>query len=122
MRDFFARDNKVDLIVGLLAVACLIFGSDLFVSFMLGTLSMILVGIAAALFSLFAVLMWHERPRDEREALAIMSADRLGFIAGAIALSVCVVIQTIRWEASGLLIIVLLVMILAKLAGKYLQK
>ncbi len=122
MKDFFARDNKVDLIVGLLAVICLVFGSNLFVSFMPGTLSMILVGIAAALFSLFAVLMWHESPRDEREALAIMSADRLGFIAGAIALSVCVVIQTIRWESSGLLIIVLIVMILAKLAGKYLQK
>ncbi len=122
MKDFFSSDNKADLIVGLLAVICLIFGSNLFVSFMPGTASMILVGIAAALFSLFAVLMWRENPRDEREAQAIMSADRLGFIAGAIALSICVVIQTIRWESSGLLIIVLIVMILAKLAGKYLQK
>jgi len=121
MKDLFSKDNRSDLLIGTIAIACLLLSSNLF-SFMPSTLVMIFIGIFVAAFSLFAVLIWRENPRDEREAHIMLSSDRLGFLAGAIVLSVSLVVASLRHESTNLLAVALSLMILAKLTGKYLNK
>lgn len=120
MKDFFSKDgSRSDVVIGSLAIACVVLAM---LPFMPGELSMLLTGTFIALFALFSVLIWKERPRDEREAQLVLASDRLGFLAGAVVLSLIVVIQTVRHQDTRLYVIVLVTMIIAKLIGKYLHK
>lgn len=118
----FLKDNRNDIIVGLIVVASLLLSANVFSGFMPSSLVMIAIAVFAAAFSLFAVLIWRENPRDEREAHLLLSADRLGFLAGAVVLSVGVVVEALRHESTNFLVFTLTVMILVKLIGKYLKK
>lgn len=120
MKDFFSKDSSGgDVIIGCLAIACIALAM---MPFMPGELSMLLTGIFVALFALFSMLIWREKPRDEREAQLVMASDRLGFLAGAVVLSLIVVIQTLRHQDTLLFVAVLVTMIIAKLIGKYIHK
>lgn len=119
MKDFLSGDNKSDVVIGLLAIGCVVLAM---LPFMPGELSMLLTGIFVTLFALFAVLIWRERPRDEREAQLVLASDRLGFLSGAVVLSLIVIIQTLRHQNTLLFVTVLVTMIIAKLSGKYLHK
>ncbi len=123
MKNFLSHDNNNSaLIIGILVITSLILCSDLISPFMPSSIVMLAIGLFIAAFALFAVLVWREQPRDERETQIVLAADRLGFLAGAIFLSIAVVVQTIRHEHPTLLIVALMVMILAKLLGKYIVK
>lgn len=120
MKNFLSKDDgKSDVVIGGLAVACVVLA---LMPFMPGELSMVLIGIFVALFALFTMLIWRERPRDEREEQLVLASDRLGFLAGAVVLSTIVVIQTLRHQKTVLFVTVLVTMIIAKLIGKYLHK
>lgn len=118
----FVKENRSDIIIGLIAIGCLVLSSNLFGSWMPSSLVMILVGVFISVFALFAVLIWHESPRDEREAQILLSSDRLGFLAGAVVLAVALVVTSLRHESTNLLALALSTMILAKLLGKYLNR
>lgn len=120
--NLFSKDNRNDLIVGLVVIACLLLSSNVFSNFMPSSIVMFIIAIFVAAFSLFAVFIWRENPRDEREAHILLSSDRLGFLAGAIILSVSLVVTSLRHQSTNLLALALSVMILAKLVGKYLNK
>lgn len=122
MKDILSKDNRSDLIIGIIVLACLLLSSNIFSSFMPSSLVMIIIGIFVAAFSLFAVLIWRENPRDEREAHILLSSDRFGFLAGAVVLSVGLIVATFRHESTSLLALALSAMILAKLLGKYFHK
>ena len=115
-------DNGGDVLIGLVVIICLLLSSNLFSGFMPSSIAMLAIAVFVAAFSLFAVLIWRENPRDEREAHILLSSDRLGFLAGAIVLSVGLVIAAIRHESTSLLAVALTAMILAKLFGKHLIK
>lgn len=87
-----------------------------------GEIVMLFVALFVAAFVLFAVLIWRENPRDEREAHILLSSDRLGFLVGAIALSIVLVIESFQHRSTTLIALVLGAMVLAKILGKYLQK
>lgn len=118
----FFKDNHSDLLIGLIAVISLLLGSNMFGHFMPSTLAMMLIGLFVAAFALFAVLIWRENPRDEREAQIILGSDRLGFLAGTVVITTFLIIETLRHESTALLATILSVMILAKLLGKYLNR
>lgn len=122
MKDLFSKDNRTDLIIGIIVLACLLLSSNIFSSFMPSSLVMIIIGVFVAAFSLFAVLIWRENPRDEREAQILLSSDRFGFLAGAVVLSVGLIIATFQHKSTSLLALALSAMILAKLIGKYINK
>lgn len=121
MKNLFSKDNRSDLVIGVIAIVCLLLISD-FLNFMPSTLVMIFIAIFVAAFSLFAVLIWRESPRDEREAHILLSSDRFGFLAGAVVLSIALVVASIQHHSTNLLALALSAMILAKLFGKYLHK
>jgi hypothetical protein len=122
MKQLFSKDNRSDIIVGIIVLTCLFLSSNIIPGFMPSELAMLFIGIFIAAFGLFAVFIWHESPRDEREAHILLSSDRLGFLVGAILLSILLVIQSIKHEPTELLAAVLSAMILAKLIGKYVHK
>jgi cobalamin synthase len=121
MKDLFSKDNRSDVLVGVFLVICLLLSSNVISSFMPSSVVMVAIALFVAAFCLFAVLIWRESPRDEREAHILLSSDRLGFLAGAIVLSVALVITSLRHESTNVLAICLTVMILGKLIGKYLK-
>jgi cobalamin synthase len=121
MKDLFSKGNRSDLGVGLVILICLLLSTDFF-PFMPSSVVMVAIAVFVAAFCLFAVLIWRENPKDEREAHILLGSDRLGFLAGAIVLSVALVVASIRHESADLLALSLTVMILGKLFGKYLQK
>ncbi len=121
MRNLFSRDNRSDLLIGLLLIVCLLLSSNAFSGFMPSSVVMIAIGIFIAVFCLYAMLIWRENPRDEREAHILLSSDRLGFLAGAIVLTVALVITSLKHESTNVLAISLSVMILAKIIGKHLR-
>ncbi len=122
MKNIFSAHNRGDVLIGLFAVACLLLSTNLFHGFMPSSLVMILIGLFVATFALFAVLVWRENPQDEREAHMLLSADRLGFLAGAVVLMVALVIASVRHESTNVPVIALITMILTKLIGKYLTR
>lgn len=118
----FPKGNRSDIFVGIIVIACLFFSSNIIPGFMPSAIVMILIGIFIAAFGFFAVMIWNENPRDEREAHILLSSDRLGFLVGAVLLSTLLVIESLRHQPTALLATVLSAMILAKLIGKYLHK
>lgn len=122
MRDLFSKDNRNDLIIGIIVILSLLLSSNIFSSFMPSSIVMLMIAVFVAAFSLFAVLIWRERPRDEREAHILLTSDRLGFLTGAVVLSVALIITSMRHESTNVLALALGAMILAKLIGKYLHK
>jgi cobalamin synthase len=121
MKKLFPKDKQSDMIIGVVIIICLLLNTNIF-SFMPSSVVMLALAVFAAAFGLFAVLIWRESPKDEREAQLLMGSDRLGFLAGAIVLSVALVVAGLRHQSTSLLALCLSVMVLGKLFGKYIQK
>ena len=119
MKDIFSKGNRSDIAVGLIILICLLLSTDLF-PFMPSSVVMVAIAVFIAAFGLFAILIWRESPKDEREAHILLGSDRLGFLAGAIVLSLALIGTSLRHESTDLLALSLTVMILGKLLGKYL--
>jgi hypothetical protein len=78
----------------------------------------IVLVLAAILLSVYVILLWKERPEDERDELHVRNADRLAFSAAAIALLAVIAYETAVSGASDpLLSVILIVMVAAKAAG-----
>ncbi len=73
-------------------------------------------GIIAA-FALFAVFVWREAARDEREELHRLIANRAAFLASALVLIIGVIVQSFAHANDPWLVGALAAMILAKVAG-----
>jgi hypothetical protein len=122
MKNLFSKENRSDLVIVGIIIVCLVLSSNLFGSVMPNSIVMMAVAIFVAAFALFAVLIWRESPRDEREAQILLSSDRLGFLVGAIVLSIILVTESLQHQSTTLIAFALTAMILAKIIGKYLHK
>lgn len=85
--------------------------------FMYGALfMMVIIGLIIA-FALFAIFIWKENARDERETLHKIMASRIAFLAGTGILVIGIVVQSFGHKLDPWLIITLGIMIIAKIAG-----
>lgn len=85
--------------------------------FMPSRIVMILLVAIVILFSVFAALLWREKPRDERESLHRMVASRIGFLTGSTILLIAIVFQEFHHESDPWLTIALVGMIIGKMIG-----
>jgi drug/metabolite transporter (DMT)-like permease len=87
--------NKLlqEVLVSVAIVALVVLVWNPFDILMSGAVVMILLVVLAAVFSLFAVFVWREEARDEREALHRMFAGRVGFLAGAGVLGAAILVE-----------------------------
>lgn len=76
-------------------------------------LSLIMI-VAVAVIS-FAVFLWREQPRDEREALYGLRAGHISYFAGGIVLVIAIVTEAIQHRLDRWLAITLGSMVFAKL-------
>lgn len=80
--------------------------------------SLILVTLLAV-FILFAVYIWKEEARDEREDQHRLTAGRNGFLVGAGLLVAGIILQTVRHQLDSWLILTLVGMVVTKLITRW---
>jgi cobalamin synthase len=80
--------------------------------------SFILVTLLAV-FILFAVYIWKEEARDEREDQHRLTAGRNGFLVGAGLLVAGIILQTVRHQLDSWLILTLVGMVVTKLITRW---
>lgn len=80
--------------------------------------SFILVTLLAV-FILFAVYIWKEEARDEREDQHRLTAGRNGFLVGSGLLVAGIILQTVRHQLDSWLILTLVGMVAAKLITRW---
>ncbi len=76
--------------------------------------SMILVGLVV-IFIIFAIFIWKEQAKDEREEQHRLMTSRLSFLVGSGLLVAGIIIQTLKHELDSWLVITLCGMIITKL-------
>jgi len=106
-----------EVLVSIAIVALVILVWNPFDILMSGMVVTTLLVVLAAAFSLFAIFVWREEARDEREALHRMIGGRAGFLAGAVVLTAAVVIDGFSHEVSPWVAVGLIAMIAGKVVA-----
>jgi membrane glycosyltransferase len=78
---------------------------------------MVLESVFIVVFSVFAIFIWREQARDEREAYLLLMAERIGYITAAALLVVAIATQYLSHKVDPWLVGTLGAMVLAKVAG-----
>ena len=81
----------------------------------------LLIIISLGLISMFLVLVWREKPSDEREAENQQLASRMAYLAGCIVLIIVMLAQGISHNLDAAVPITLLIMILTKIVTQQLK-
>ena len=93
------------------------------VGFMPSMDTTIVLVLAAIVLSIYVVLLWNERPKDERDEFHVRNADRLAFAVGAVALLTVIAYETFTVGASDpLLSLILIVMVVTKAVGLFYER
>lgn len=113
---FFSLFSEVFISIVLIILAVLFL--DPFMLWMPKSMVPLMLVAVIVLFALFAIFVWRERAGDEREQLHRMIADRIGYLAGAALLVAGIVYQAmVNHTVDSWLIVTLVLMVVAKLAG-----
>lgn len=80
-----------------------------------GMTEMVLTGFIIFVFGIFSVFFWNESPRDEREVIISLKANKLAFFGGASVLLIGIVVNEIYDSTDHWLLISLGVMVLFKI-------
>ena len=113
MKNNFLQEVSVSVILVVLLVLFL----NPLGFWMSNTLLMMLMPVLVVVFVVFASFVWKESSRDEREGLHKMMAGKFAFLAGAGALIIGIIVQSLQHNLDGWLVFVLGAMILAKIVG-----
>ncbi len=76
---------------------------------------MMFLTIVIGLIAAFLVLLWRERPDDERELQNQALASRMAYIVGSLVLIVALIIQSLNHQLDPVIPIALLAMIATKI-------
>jgi hypothetical protein len=107
-----------EITIALVLVIMLFLFINPFGFWMSSTIYMTVVFVWMVLFVIFAVFIFAEKTRDEREQYLLMSAERVGFIVGCLILVLGVVGQYIFMQTTDLLMVLALsCMILTKVGA-----
>lgn len=109
--------KNMPLSAAISSLALLILGillSDPFDITMNNMVLIVISGLLLASFGLFAGLFWQEHAADEREAVLLDKAGRLGYLAGLTVLVIGVVIQSFNHNVDIWLVLTIAAMIIAK--------
>jgi hypothetical protein len=89
----------------------------------MNNMALILIsGLLFASYGVFAGLLWKEKAADEREAVIVDKAGRLGYLAGLSVLVIALVIQSYDHNVDPWLVVIIATMIIAKQAYIQIKK
>ncbi len=100
------------LLLSLTAVSLLAVAPKTFV--MPSSLQMLILACALGLIAAFLLLLWREKPSDEREMQNQALASRLAYIVGSVVLIAALLMQSLRHQLDSAIPLALLAMIATK--------
>lgn len=106
-----------EIVISLALIGLLVFFINPFDLLMPQPLHPFMVPFLAALFIIFAGLLWRETPGDEREQFHKIIASRFAYFAVITTLIAGVVFQSFKGEVDPFLIIGICIALLAKILG-----
>jgi uncharacterized membrane protein YphA (DoxX/SURF4 family) len=104
-----------EALLGVAIVIALILLINPFNILMTSALTLTLIMILAVTIIAFAVFIWREKPRDEREALHGLKAGHVSYFIGGGVLVIAIIDQSIRHSLDHWLAITLGSMVITKL-------
>lgn len=107
-----------EVTISLIFAVLLLFVLNPFGIWMPDALVMALAAALAATFAVFALFIWREHPRDEREELHRMVAGRAAFLGGAGTLVIGIIIQSFGHNIDPWLVGALGAMVLVKIGTR----
>ncbi len=113
MKNKFLTEISISTIL----IVLLIFLLDPFKILMTTPVQMMTIAAVLIIFISFCAFVWKEKSKDEREQLHKQIASRFAYLSGASVLIIAIVIQSINHSIDPWIVIALIVMILAKIAG-----
>lgn len=116
------NNNVTEGGIALVLVIFLIFLMNPLDAFMPSMMQTLVVCLAGLVFLLFAVFVWRERAEDEREELHRFLAARFAYLVGAGILMVAALIQSLAHMLDPWIIVALIGMLIAKVAGRMYAK
>jgi uncharacterized membrane protein len=93
LRRFSAVNMKIEIILALIILILLVLFLNPLNFFMPPAFLNMMIVFLIAIFGAFIVLVWREKPKDEREKYHSMSAARLSLILGGSVLALGIIIQ-----------------------------
>ncbi len=106
---------SAELILGCTLIALLLLLVNPWKWWMPTPLEMMIVALIVALFSIFLIFVWRERPRDEREQRQQGLSAHMGFMIGALILILGLIQQSLSHRLDMWLVSALAGMILGKI-------
>ncbi len=100
------------LLLGLTTIALLAIAPKKFV--MPSSLQMVILAVVLGLIATFLVLLWRERPDDEREMQNQAIASRTAYMVGSLVLISALIIQSLSHDLDPAVPVALLAMIATK--------
>lgn len=107
-----------ELILSIIIIFLLVFFINPFDLIMPPPYLTMLILLLILIFGSFAVVVWREKPRDEREGLHRMLSARFAYLSGAGFLVLSIIIQSLNHKLDPYLVYTLGIMILAKIIGQ----
>lgn len=116
------KNNFVEGVIAFVLIVFLIFLVNPLDVFMPSMMQTLVVCLAGLLFLLFAGFVWREQAEDEREELHRFLAARFAYLVGAGILMIAVLIQSLAHMLDPWIIVALVGMLIAKIAGRMYAK
>lgn len=116
------KNNVAESIITLVLAVLLVFLVNPLDLFMPSMMQMLAVALAGLLFLVFAGFVWREQVADEREELHRFLAARFAYLVGAGILMLAVLVQSLAHILDPWLIVALIGMLIAKVAGRMYAK
>ncbi|MEK9176455.1 MAG: hypothetical protein AAB520_03365 [Patescibacteria group bacterium] len=111
-----------EILISTILIVLLILLLDPFMILMTTPVQMITIAAVLIIFISFCVFVWKENSRDEREQLHKQIASRFAYLSGASILIIAIITQSLNHSLDPWIVIALIVMILAKVAGSLYAK
>ncbi|MEK9151563.1 MAG: hypothetical protein AAB547_02940 [Patescibacteria group bacterium] len=116
------RNNVAESVIAVVLVVLLVFLVNPLNLFMPSMMQMLVVALAGLLFILFAGFVWREQAQDEREELHRFLAARFAYLVGTGILMFAVLVQSFAHMLDPWIILALVGMLIAKVAGRMYAK
>ena len=113
MKNNFLQETIVSLII----IALLVLLLNPFSFWMPNALLIVMVLALLVSFAIFVSFIWRENTQDEREEIHRSLAGRIAFLTGSGVLVLAIIVQCFQHNLDIWLVITLVSMILAKIAG-----
>jgi uncharacterized membrane protein len=111
-----SKQNISEWLLGAATIIALVLLINPFNIIMTSVFSLTLIMILAVALIAFAVFVWHEKPRDEREALHGLKAGHISYFIGGGVLVLAIIVQVIQHDLDKWLAAALGAMVITKLA------